>query len=291
MPNPLWRRRHDRSVRALRGDDAAVPRPRPHGGGERRGGVASRRVRDCRRRYRFEESLRVYVRQATTEQMPAELRQKLAALRIPLDWESTSPGGVRSSQGTSLAGSDSRPRRGCSPTPRARGDGVEADAAVARRDDVAAVCAPVLDDAVDRARVEIGPVGEHDDCGFDFGGSAASPQRSEAPGPRSHSGARTLSTGSGCAPLTTTISSTLLSRAPRAPRQQLDLLRRIRPVARRRASGEDDGDNGHVAVSDTKTCPNSTSPGFVAPGNVPTDGPAHRDRSRYQLPGRVASPG
>ncbi len=39
----------------------------------------------CRRRYRFEESLRVYVRQATAEQMPAELRQKLSALRIPLN--------------------------------------------------------------------------------------------------------------------------------------------------------------------------------------------------------------
>ena len=39
----------------------------------------------CRRRYKFEESLRIYVRQATSEQMPVELRQKLAALRIPLE--------------------------------------------------------------------------------------------------------------------------------------------------------------------------------------------------------------
>jgi len=39
----------------------------------------------CRKRYRFEESLRIYVRQAVAEPMPAELRQKLAALRIPLD--------------------------------------------------------------------------------------------------------------------------------------------------------------------------------------------------------------
>lgn len=39
----------------------------------------------CRRRYRFEESLRVYVRQAAAEQMPPELRQKLSALRIPLE--------------------------------------------------------------------------------------------------------------------------------------------------------------------------------------------------------------
>ena len=40
----------------------------------------------CRRRYRFEESLRVYVRQAVkAEPMPAALKQKLAALRIPLN--------------------------------------------------------------------------------------------------------------------------------------------------------------------------------------------------------------
>jgi hypothetical protein len=38
----------------------------------------------CRRRYRFEESLRIYVRQAVTEPMSAELKQKLSALRIPL---------------------------------------------------------------------------------------------------------------------------------------------------------------------------------------------------------------
>jgi anti-sigma factor RsiW len=39
----------------------------------------------CRRRYRFEESLRVYVRQAVSEPMSASLKQKLAALRIPLN--------------------------------------------------------------------------------------------------------------------------------------------------------------------------------------------------------------
>jgi anti-sigma factor RsiW len=38
----------------------------------------------CRRRYRFEESLRIYVRQVVTEPMPAELKQKLSALRIEL---------------------------------------------------------------------------------------------------------------------------------------------------------------------------------------------------------------
>ena len=39
----------------------------------------------CRRRYRFEESLRRYVRHAANQPMPAELKQKLAALRIPLE--------------------------------------------------------------------------------------------------------------------------------------------------------------------------------------------------------------
>ena len=39
----------------------------------------------CRRRYRFEESLRVYVRQAVTEPMSSGLKEKLAALRIPLN--------------------------------------------------------------------------------------------------------------------------------------------------------------------------------------------------------------
>jgi anti-sigma factor (TIGR02949 family) len=38
----------------------------------------------CRRRYRFEESLRVYVRQVVTEPMPPELKAKLSALRIEL---------------------------------------------------------------------------------------------------------------------------------------------------------------------------------------------------------------
>ena len=39
----------------------------------------------CRRRYRFEASLRVYVRQVVDEPMPEELKRKLAALRIPLN--------------------------------------------------------------------------------------------------------------------------------------------------------------------------------------------------------------
>jgi mycothiol system anti-sigma-R factor len=38
----------------------------------------------CRKRYRFEEHLRQFVRQAVIEPMPVELKQKLAELRTPL---------------------------------------------------------------------------------------------------------------------------------------------------------------------------------------------------------------
>jgi len=38
----------------------------------------------CRRRYRFEEHLRTFVRQAVIEPMPLELKQKLSELRTPL---------------------------------------------------------------------------------------------------------------------------------------------------------------------------------------------------------------
>jgi anti-sigma factor (TIGR02949 family) len=38
----------------------------------------------CRKRYRFEEHLRTFVRQAVLEPMPLELKQKLSELRTPL---------------------------------------------------------------------------------------------------------------------------------------------------------------------------------------------------------------
>jgi mycothiol system anti-sigma-R factor len=38
----------------------------------------------CARRYRFEVQLRRFVRQVTAEPMPAELRERLAAMRIAL---------------------------------------------------------------------------------------------------------------------------------------------------------------------------------------------------------------
>lgn len=38
----------------------------------------------CRRRYRFEVSLRRYVRTVAVEEMPPELKERLSALRTPL---------------------------------------------------------------------------------------------------------------------------------------------------------------------------------------------------------------
>ena len=38
----------------------------------------------CRARYRFEEKLRMFVRQASVEQMDPQLKLKLASLRTPL---------------------------------------------------------------------------------------------------------------------------------------------------------------------------------------------------------------
>jgi mycothiol system anti-sigma-R factor len=38
----------------------------------------------CRKAYRFEETLRTYVRKSCSEPMPVELKAKLASLRTPL---------------------------------------------------------------------------------------------------------------------------------------------------------------------------------------------------------------
>ena len=38
----------------------------------------------CRKRYRFEEEFRIFVRKAVAEPMPPELKEKLRALRTPL---------------------------------------------------------------------------------------------------------------------------------------------------------------------------------------------------------------
>ena len=42
------------------------------------------RCRYCAKRYRFEVELRHFVRQAAVEEMPPELKQRLAQLRTPL---------------------------------------------------------------------------------------------------------------------------------------------------------------------------------------------------------------
>jgi anti-sigma factor (TIGR02949 family) len=39
---------------------------------------------DCEKHYRFEEKLRVFMRQVVDEPMPAELRERLSSLRIAL---------------------------------------------------------------------------------------------------------------------------------------------------------------------------------------------------------------
>ena len=60
---------------------------------------------------------------------------------------------------------------------------MEAKTPVRRRDDVAALAAPRLDDAVDRAGIEVGAVGEHDDCGFDVGGQRLEAAAKRGAGP------------------------------------------------------------------------------------------------------------
>ena len=73
------------SLREVRGASPAVPRP---GADRRRDGSrpspTSTTAAYCRKRYRFEASLRRYVRQAWSEAMPPELKAKLSALRTPL---------------------------------------------------------------------------------------------------------------------------------------------------------------------------------------------------------------
>ena len=118
---------------------------------------------------------------------------------------------------------------------------MEADAPVDRSDDVAAFAPPRLEHPVDARGSSSGPSARTTSAASASAGSAASPQRSDAPGPRSQSGQGTLSTSSGCAPLTTTTPSTLLRPSASSTRgQQLHLLRRRGAVARRGAGGEDD---------------------------------------------------
>ena len=71
-------------VRQVRGAPAALPRPGALRRRARRGGAHLDRCSYCRKRYRFEEELRQFVRQAAVEEMPPDLKQKLAELRTSL---------------------------------------------------------------------------------------------------------------------------------------------------------------------------------------------------------------
>jgi hypothetical protein len=116
---------------------------------------------------------------------------------------------------------------------------VEAHAAVRRGDDVASVGAPRLDDSVDGTRIEVGPIGENDERRIGIirqrGKSAA--QRRTGPA---------LPLGAMDAVDVERVRAAdddhwvRLQRFEHT-REQLDLLRRRRAVARRRSGGENDG--------------------------------------------------
>ena len=98
--------------------------------------------------------------------------------------KSTSPGGVRSSQATRRASSAARAFvRNSWPGGRASSTGCSRGAAVGGRDDVAALVAPRGDHAVDRARIELGPVGEHDDRRLCVRRQRREPAAQRSPGP------------------------------------------------------------------------------------------------------------
>ena len=160
----------------VRGVDAAVPRP-----GARRRASEPRPRRTstgcgyCRKRYRFEESLRIFVREVCSEEMPPELKQKLAALAHPALREglakprrvgqssgrSTSPGSPRSSHGTSTGSSARAPSSGThGPDRPVEHDRVAAHPSVGGRHHFARARPPRCDDAVDGRRRQVGPVGE-----------------------------------------------------------------------------------------------------------------------------------
>ena len=89
---------------------------------------------------------------------------------------STSPGGGRSSQGTSRASSAARALvRDAAPGRPREQHRVEADAAVRGGEDVSALGPPGLDDPVDRARVELRAIREDDDRRFGLGGQRGEP--------------------------------------------------------------------------------------------------------------------
>ena len=133
----------------------------------------------CRKRYRFEESLRVYVRQAVNEPMPVELRQKLAALRIRWNSDIDVTGRTEVVAGDKAGGDPRAPSSGMSPNLPGEEDRMEADAVVAGGDGLAAVRASRRRRGRPRGG-RVRPVGEDDDCGLGFGrerGEAAAERR------------------------------------------------------------------------------------------------------------------
>ena len=88
-------------------------------------------------------------------------------VRLPIPATSTSPGGPRSSHGTSTGSSARAPSSGIdSQAARASKHRVPADAAVRRCHDVAAAASPRPDHPLDRLGRELGPVREHHDRGL-----------------------------------------------------------------------------------------------------------------------------
>ena len=185
----------------------------------------------CSKRYRFEEKLRRFVRQAVDRADGAALLKAPpgeAALALDRSGPGGSPppAGHRHSPrllegrgrrtGRGAAGARARPRRGSrSQTDPREQDRVAAVAVVGGGHDLGSALAPGVEHAVDRGRREVGPV-----CrarrrrGFVSGASAARPQRSDAPRPRSQSGQWTVGAedGTSCAPSTTSTSGTELWR-------------------------------------------------------------------------------
>ena len=187
-------------------DDAAVPRRhalrRAGAGGEGapRGLPAAATSATGSR-----SDLRRFVRVAVDEPMPPELPATARELRTPLRsgaWLSrpraapAAPACRRRRAAQVVARDELRVERRAPPSSgmraqqRARDQGrVAADAAVARGDDVAV--AAVREHPLDGARVEVGPVGEHDERAPPTSSpSAPSPQRRLAPGPSAQSGQR-----------------------------------------------------------------------------------------------------
>ena len=244
---------------------------------------------DCQRRYKFEESLRIYVRKAVTEEMPAELRREAGRSQDPAGVaESTSPGGRRSSQGTRRAGSDFAPSSGTLVPQRPREqDRMEADAAIASR----------------RPRRRRSRASRRR-RGRPRAGRDRARRRARRPRPRclaaawrGRSGARRR----GRAPSRRTGRSRPAAREPRSRRRsrpQSSPAAPRAPAAAARPASAAPSRNGtrpqRQARRRKRTCLGiryqDTSRLDInrlrLRGNVPTARPA-RDRSRYQLPGRV----